>query len=353
MLMKRFLANIISAGWLIGFLLVISAVLQASEGTDFGYQDEPKIDVKKIPYKIIHETYRLTEGRYNWELVISKADGSDAVNITNTPDVDEMYAHASPDGTKICFVADEMTRRGKVRNVYYMNIDGSNRVKIASNARQPCWGPDSKSIAYLKGEYDRYTTRPYATSEVIIYDLQTGKYKRHPNSKLEHLYALCWSPDGKWFFAATQGAEEISDTIIAFEADGTRIFDLENWGVRGCRPDVSRDGKKLVWGETDWLLRVGELSFEDGVPKVLNIKSIVSCPMDMKLYHIDLSPDGKYVTFSYGPFEGAQQVAGRAQGWNIRVSDLDGNWVQITDDGQDNKEPDWIPAFSETAGTDK
>jgi hypothetical protein len=29
--------------------------------------------------------------------------------------------------------------------------------------------------------------------------------------------------------------------------------------------------------------------------------------------------------------------------WNICVSDLMGKWVQVTTDGNHNKEPDWVP----------
>jgi len=101
-----------------------------------------ELNLKEIPFKIVYETYRKTDGQENWELYIMNADGSNAVNLTNTPDVNEMYPHASPDGKKICFVADELVETEKVRNVYYMNIDGTSRVKVADNARQPCWSPD-------------------------------------------------------------------------------------------------------------------------------------------------------------------------------------------------------------------
>ncbi len=136
-------------------------------------QDAPKLrqipspkselNLKEIPFKIVYETYRKTNGKESWELYLINADGSNPVNLTNTPDVDEMYPHSSGDGTKICFVADELVRKKKVRNVYYMNIDGTGRVKVAENARQPCWGPDSNTIAYLKGEFTRYTIKDYAT----------------------------------------------------------------------------------------------------------------------------------------------------------------------------------------------
>jgi Tol biopolymer transport system component len=303
------------------------------------------INLSDIPYKILYETYRDTNGTSNWELFIMNADGSDKINLTKTPDFDEMYPHVSPDGTKISFVIDEGTnRRNKTRSVYYMNIDGTGRIKIADNAREPCWSPDGKKIAYLKGEYGTYNTREYATSEMMIYDLQKGLSKQHPNTNLEHIYAICWAPpDGKWFLGVTQGNTIYSDTILAIEADGMGVYDLAIWGVKGCRPDIRLDGKKVVWGDDDWDLCIGDIDFSQSMPQVTNIHTFVKCLHDYKVYHVELSPDGKYAAFSYGPFEGGQQVGGMAKGWNICVTDFSGKWVKITTDGNHNKEPDWVP----------
>lgn len=304
------------------------------------------IDLAQVPYKILFETYRETDGKLNWELFRMNADGSDQANLTQTPDLDEMYPHASPDGTKISFVVDEGSRRDKVRSVYYMNIDGTGRVKVADNARQPCWSPDGKSIAYLRGEYERYSTREYATSDLIIYNLQTGQFKPHPNTSLHHIYAICWSPDGNWFFAAVHGNREFSDTILAIEANGTGVYNLEKWGVMGCRPDININGTKVTWGETDWDLCVADIDFSGSEPRIYNVHKIVQCLHSAKIYHVDFSPDSKYITFSFGPSTGGQQVGGKARGWNICVTDLSGKWVKITTDGNHNKEPDWVPIQS-------
>jgi hypothetical protein len=48
------------------------------------------------------------------------------------------------------------------------------------------------------------------------------------------------------------------------------------------------------------------------------------------------------VAFSYGP-EADEMGGGLAPGWNICISDLSGKWVQVTTDGNSNKEPDWVP----------
>src|SRR5438309_8724020 len=95
-------------------------------------------ELKNYPHKIVYETNR--DG--NWELYLCNADGSDSVNLTRTPDVDELYPKPSPDGSKICFVADERKSDAKIRNIYYMNSDGTNRIKIAENGREPCWNAD-------------------------------------------------------------------------------------------------------------------------------------------------------------------------------------------------------------------
>ncbi len=47
-------------------------------------KDKDVLNLKQIPFKIVHETYRETNGKRNWEIFIRNADGSDPVNLTNT-----------------------------------------------------------------------------------------------------------------------------------------------------------------------------------------------------------------------------------------------------------------------------
>ncbi len=300
------------------------------------------LQVRSVGFKIVYETYRETDGRRNWELFLRGADGSQPVNLTRTADVDEMYPHACGDGGKICFVADEVIEGDKVRNVYYMNIDGTGRHKVADNARQPCWSPDGKAIAYLKGEFERYTTKDYATKGLFFYDLKTGSHRAHPNGNLHHLYNICWSPDGKWFLATVHGGMGFQHAILLIEANGPGVFDLSKYGVGGCRPDFSPDGGRMTWGATDWDLCVGSIDPTSAEARVTEVRRLVHCEKDYEVYHADFSPDGRYVAFSYGPAAN-EQVGGEAPGWNICISDMKGTWVQVTTDGNHNKEPDWVP----------
>jgi Tol biopolymer transport system component len=300
-------------------------------------------ELKGVAHKIVYETWQGD----NWELFVASADGSQAMNLTKTPGIHELYPHVSPDGKKICFVCDEGEGTAKIRNVYYMNLDGTGRTLVATNARQPCWKADSTAIAYLKGEFEKFSYTDYATNGIVVYDLATGRHREHPNTQLRHLYNLCWSPDGKWFLATVHAGMGYGHAILAIEADGPKVFDLK---IPGCRPDISPDGKRIAWGPDDWVLRVGDLDTTGPQPKVTNARDVVTSAQPMKVYHIDWSPDGKYVTYSRGPAKKRlglipEIVGVRAEGWDIYVADPaeTNRSIQITRDGNCNKEPDWVP----------
>jgi Tol biopolymer transport system component len=124
-----------------------------------------------------------------------------------------------------------------------------------------------------------------------------------------------------------------------------------NLKIPGCRPDISPDGKKIAWGADDFTLCVADLDLSGQQPKVLNRRTVIQSATPTKTYHIDWSPDGKYVAFSRGPIHkrlGAapEMVGVKAEGWDICVADASATnrWTAITHDGLSNKEPDWVPA---------
>jgi TolB protein len=302
-------------------------------------------ELKTYPHKIVYETNR--DG--NWELYLCDADGSNPVNLTNTPDVDELYPKPSPDGSKICFVADEGKGAQKIRNIYYMNRDGSGRTKVAENGREPCWSPDGSRIAYLKGEFEKFTYSDFATKGLFIYDLKTGQTHEHVNRKLHHLYTLNWSPDGNWFVATVHGGMGFSHGILAIEANGERVVDLK---LHGCRPNISPDGKKVCWGHGDYCAGVADLNLAARTPKATNIHDVVESKDPVETYHVTWSPDMRYLTFTRGPKFHGKNLQGllpefpgvEAPGWNVCVADVKhkNRWVAITTDGKSCKQPSWV-----------
>jgi Tol biopolymer transport system component len=302
-------------------------------------------ELKHYPHKIVYETNR--DG--NWELYLCNADGSGAVNLTNTPDVDELYPKPSPDGARIAFVADQGAGDAKIRNVYYMNSDGARRTKVAVNGREPCWSPDGSRIAYTKNEFEKFTFHDAATKGLFIYDLKTGETQEHINRKIQHLYTLNYTPDGKWFVATVHGGMGFSHSILAIQADGEKVVDLK---LSGCRPNVSPDGKKVCWGHGDFCAGVADLDFSGATPKATNIIDVVESKDPVETYHITWSPDMKYITFTRGPKFKSKNLKGlvpefpgvEAPGWNVCVADASqrNRWTPITSDGKSCKQPSWI-----------
>jgi Tol biopolymer transport system component len=324
-------------------LLLALAVQEQPEGAT----KELLAELKSCPHKILHESFR--DG--NWELYVARADGSEAVNLTKTPDVDELYAKVSPDGTKICFMADEGQGDARARNLYVMNIDGTGRKKIADRSRDPCWSADGTKIAFLALEFEKFMYSDIASKGIRAYDLASGKTSDHPNaSKIEHLFALNWTSDGKWFVATVHGGMGFKHGIIALEAAGEGVFDLR---LKGCRPDLTPDGKRVIWGHGDYAIGLADLDWSSSPPKATFVRNIVESKEPMETYHADWSPDGKYVAFSYGPKFKGKNLKGwvpemngvEAPGWNVCIADASATnrWAAITLDGKSNKEADWIP----------
>jgi len=297
-----------------------------------------RAELKKLPHRIVYESYRGGD----WELRAIRADGSGGVNLTKSPKTHDLYPHASPDGRRICFVVDEGEGRRKVRNVYCIKADGTGRKLVAKNARQPCWAPDSRRIAYLKAEFERFTYKDFASKALVVYDCAGGRHTPHVNDKLHHLYNVCWSPCGQWFTATVHGGMGFKHANLVFQARGSGVWAMK--GVGGCRPDISPDGKRICWNRSDQVIAMAELDLSASPPKVSGIRPHITCDKAHEVYHADWSPDGRFIAFSYGPKAG-EQVGTMAKGWHICVADASRPdvWVVLTKDGVSNKEADWLP----------
>jgi Tol biopolymer transport system component len=341
-------------------LLLCAASLSVAALTASGHQPIGE-QLKTLPYRIAYESYVDN----NWEIFTMRPDGSDEVNLTRTPGEHEHYPQVSPDGTKICYTVDKGEGRDTVRSLWVMNIDGANRKKLIDYAREPFWSPDSKVIGFLPQEYPKFNVIDYYTKGMSFYELATGKIEEHPNTaKLHHLYNPSFSPNGKWIAATVHAGMGYSHAILLIERHGDKIIDLK---IPGCRPCLSRDGQQIAWGPGDHEIATAPIDLNLDNPKV-GPRRVQIKDEKNKIYHVDWSPDSKYLSISRGPegegdlskpgtFHAACEIVGiYAPGWNIigvsatrpGVLDLnkatDADFVTLTKDGNSNKESAWFLA---------
>ncbi len=141
------------------FTLIILLAALLTEKTEGAEPSSFREQLKPLPFKIAYESYIDN----NWEIFSMNADGSNPINLTQTPTEHEHYPQVSPDGTKICFTVDTGEGRDTVRSLWVMDTDGKHRRKLVDSAREPFWAPDSKVIGYLPQEYPKFNVIDYYT----------------------------------------------------------------------------------------------------------------------------------------------------------------------------------------------
>jgi Tol biopolymer transport system component len=244
-----------------------------------------------------------------------------------------------------------------------MDVDGGNRRKLVDHAREPFWSPDGQRIGFLPQEYPKFNVIDYYTKGMSFYRLADGKVEPHPNSaNLHHLYNPSFAPNGKWIISTVHAGMGVDHGILAIEADGNRILNLK---IPGCRPCVSPDGKQIAWGSGDHEIVLAPIELDTDKPAVGKWRLRIQHATE-ETYHVDWSPDSKFVSLSRGPaskgdptkkgtFLSACEIVGvYAPGWNLNAVSAEREGVidltkadekdlhVLTQNGASNKESAWI-----------
>ena len=133
--------------------------------------------------------------------IYSEAKGSNnAVNLTNTPNIDEFSPAVSPSGSTIAFISDQQpfsdppTRGGGI-GIWTMDFDGNNRQFVTTllsqnfifgiGGHQLSWSPDGKKLAYTSGQ------------DVWTINASDGSDPHNLTNDGLLQFDVSWSPDGK------------------------------------------------------------------------------------------------------------------------------------------------------------
>jgi hypothetical protein len=154
-----------------------------------------------------------TPGLSNSEIFTMKADGSNLVQLTNTPVSDpggfESNPTWSPDGTRLAF--EEGYSCGGERGIFVMNVNGSNRRDVTANLSTGCithptWSPDGANLAFI-GSGELYIVNAGGTTPAKV------------ATSVRTFDGVAWSPDGtKLAFANEQG----NISVIGIDGSGER-----------------------------------------------------------------------------------------------------------------------------------
>src|SRR2546425_2859631 len=262
-----------SARYLVPMLVVVTAVL----APQLGYATSPERDEGRIVFSSEH-----AGGNEIW---VMNADGTEKRNMTRHDGAKfaDLEPRWSPDGRQIAFVSGPGIESFKDRQIWVMNMDGSNARQLTTApgfARSPAWTSDGKAIVFQAtdaGNVDIYRVnldgtgltdltnhpavdRAPATSphgKKIVFTSERGGsghlYVLDTDGSLEQItdgpgydVFASWSPRGNEIvFTRDDGTQA---DLFLIHADGTAERRLTNTpGVIELFPAFSPDGRRLAY----------------------------------------------------------------------------------------------------------
>jgi len=255
--------------------------------------------VVRRAYTVINEVrvvYSAYPPKYtNTDLFAMLPDGTDPLQLTDTPEISERYPGLSPDGTHIAFVGrTQISRDGpRVYSLWIMNSDGSNRINVDQDPElvydRPLWSPDGKTLVYNTSPADASAKGALSSWAIYLYDLAADRTNRL-DTGLTFARQPTWTPDGKtlYFSALNPETGTLGIYQISLESlEVSRVYDEKNNEIQ---PMVSPDGSRLLF-----------LDYDSRELYVLDLATgqveLIKTPSVLDLGYAVWSPDGESIYF--------------------------------------------------------
>ena len=205
-------------------------------------------------------TFMSTRSDNNGEIFLMNSDGKRVRRLTKHLKYDAVPAW-SPDGRKIAYTSfrGEPEPHGEI---YVMNPNGTNPINLTQSPEiresSPSWSPDGKQITYQS--WGIFNANGFFQSDIWVMDAD-GANPRNLTNHIASARSPDWSPDGmRIAFSSDRDKAWEFDTwdnqdVYVMNADGTNPINLTNHPARDGGPDWSPDGMRIAFStnrDGDW-----------------------------------------------------------------------------------------------------